>query len=211
METIFMMSFFKAPVWNKSPLRVVSLFWVWLTVTMKWMQLGVDPDRDVSLSSKTERLRNLVGDDAQRQFKGKNFDYVTPAGTFVYCDDKSLVEASQVLCIDLDHLDDGSEAMKWKVSPEEMKQLLLKDPYWGKNVLLMFTSPRGHGLKVFVEIDLDKCDYATWFNAIRNYLMKSYGLGEKQVDSSVANISHACFISYDPNAYLRSDLYEFFI
>ena len=41
--------------------------------------------------------------------------------------------------------------------------------------------------------------------------MKSYGLGEKQVDSSVANISHACFISYDPDAYLRSDLYEFFI
>ena len=207
----YKMSFFKAPIWNKSPLRVVGLFWVWLTVTMKWMQLEVDPDRDVSLSSKTERLRSLGGDDAQRQFKSKNFDYVTPAGTFVYCDDKSLVEASKVLCIDLDHLDDDSEAMKWKVSPEEMKHLLLKDPYWGEKVLLMFTSPRGHGLKVFVEIDLDKCDYATWFNAIRNYLMKTYGLGEKQVDSSVANISHACFISYDPNAYLRADLYEFFI
>ena len=207
----YKMSFFKAPIWNKQPLKVVSLFGVWLTVTMKWMQLGVDPDRDVSLSNKTERLRSLVGDDTQRQFKGKSFDYVTPAGTFVYCDDKSLVEASKVLCIDLDHLDDDSEAMKWKVSPEEMKHLLLKDPYWGEKVLLMFTSPRGHGLKVFVEIDLDKCDYATWFNAIRNYLMKTYGLGEKQVDSSVANISHACFISYDPNAYLRADLYEIFI
>ena len=207
----YKMSFFKAPIWNKSPLKVVGLFWVWLTVTMKWMQLEVDPDRDVSLSSKTERLRSLGGDDAQRQFKSKNFDYVTPAGTFVYCDDKSLVEASKVLCIDLDHLDDDSEAMKWKVSPEEMKHLLLKDPYWGEKVLLMFTSPRGHGLNVFVEIDLDKCDYATWFNAVRNYLMQTYGLGEKQVDSSVANISHACFISYDPNAYLRADLYEIFI
>lgn len=207
----YKLSFFKAPIWNKSPLRVVSLFWVWLTVTMKWMLLGVDPDRDVSLSSKTECLRNLEGDDAQRQFKGKNFDYITPAGTFVYCDDKSLVEPSNMLCIDLDHLDDDSEAMKWKVYPEEMKQLLLKDPYWGEKVLLMFTSPRGHGLKVFVEIDLDKCDYATWFNAIRNYLMKTYGLGEKQVDSSVANISHACFISYDPDAYLRHDLYEFYV
>ena len=98
-----------------------------------------------------------------------------------------------------------------EVSPEEMKQLLLKDPYWGEKVLLMFTSPRGYGLKVFVEIDLDKCDYATWFNAIRNYLMQTYGLGEKQVDSSVANISHACFVSYDPDAYLRADLYEFYI
>ncbi|MCR5642163.1 MAG: hypothetical protein K6G32_02335 [Prevotella sp.] len=207
----YKMSFFKAPIWNKSPLRVVSLFWVWLTVTMKWMQLFVDPDRDVSLSSKTERLRSLVGDDAQRQFKGKNFDYITPAGTFVYCDDKSLVEPSNMLCIDLDHLDDDSEAMKWKVSPEEMKQLLLKDLYWGEKVLLMFTSPRGHGLKVFVEIALDKCDYATWFNAIRNYLMQTYGLGEKQVDPSVANVSRACFLSYDPDAYLRTDQYEFFI
>jgi hypothetical protein len=116
-----------------------------------------------------------------------------------------------VLCIDLDHLDDDSEAMKRKIGPEEMKQLLLDDPYWGDKTLLMFTSPRGHGLKWFVEIDLNKCDFATWFNAIRNYLIKTYGLGDKQVDSSVANISHACFISYDPDAYLRADQYEFFI
>ena len=119
--------------------------------------------------------------------------------------------AAKVLCIDLDHLDDDSEAMKRKIGVEEMKQVLLSDPYWGDKTLLMFTSPRGHGLKVFVEIELDKCDYATWFNAIRNYLMKTYGLGEKQVDSSVANISHACFMSYDPDAYLRADLFEFFI
>ena len=207
----YKLSFFKAPIWNKSPLRVVSLFWVWLTVTMKWMQLGVDPDRDVSLSSKTEQLRSLTSDEAQRQFKGKNFDYITPAGIFTYCDDKSMVEPSDVLCIDLDHLDDDSQAMKRKLSPVEMKQLLLADPYWGDKTLLMFTSPRGHGVKWLIEIDLSKCDYTTWFNAVRNYLMQIYGLGEKQVDSSVANISHACFISYDPDAYLRHDLYEFYV
>ena len=207
----YLMSFFKAPIWNKQPLKTVSLFWVWLYVTMKWMQLGVDPDRKVSLSSTTEQLRSLTTDETQRQFKGKNFDYITPAGIFTYCDDKSLVEASQVLCIDLDHLDDDSEAMKRKVAPQEMKQLILDDPYWGDKTLLMFTSPRGHGLKWFVEIDLNRCNYAMWFNALRNYLMQTYGLGEKQVDSSVANISHACFISYDPDAYLRADLYEFYI
>ena len=207
----YLVSFFKAPIWNKQPLKVVSLFWVWLTVTMKWMQLGFDTDRDVSLSSKTERLRSLAGEDTQRQYKGKNFDYITPAGIFAYCDDKSLEEASRVLCIDLDHLDDDSEAMKRKISTQAMKQLLLDDPYWGDKTLLMFSSPRGHGVKWFVEIDLSKCNYGTWFAAVRNYLMKTYGLGEKQVDSSVANISHACFLSYDPDAYLRADLYEFFI
>ncbi len=207
----YKLSFFKAPIWNKQPLKVVSLFWVWLYVTMKWMQLCVDPDRNVSLSSKTEQLRSLTSDEAQRQFKGKNFDYITPAGIFTYCDDKSMVEPSDVLCIDLDHLDDDSQAMKRKLSPVEMKQLLLADPYWGDKTLLMFTSPRGHGVKWLIEIDLSKCDYTTWFNAVRNYLMQIYGLGEKQVDSSVANISHACFISYDPDAYLRHDLYEFYV
>ena len=207
----YKLSFFKAPIWNKQPLKVVSLFWVWLYVTMKWMQLCVDPDRNVSLSSKTEQLRSLTSDEAQRQFKGKNFDYITPAGIFTYCDDKSMVEPSDVLCIDLDHLDDDSQAMKRKLSPVEMKQLLLADPYWGDKTLLMFTSPRGHGVKWLIEIDLSKCDYTTWFNAVRNYLMQIYGLGEKQVDPSVANISHACFISYDPDAYLRHDLYEFYV
>ena len=207
----YMVSFFRSPIWNKFPQKTVSLFWVWLNVTMKWLQLGFDPDCDVSLQTKTEKLRCIQGDEAQRNYKGKNFDYFTPGGSFSYCDERSLIEPSGMLCVDLDHLDDDSPVMKRKISPEEMKRLLLADPYWGERTLMMFTSPRGHGVKWFVEIDLSKCDYETWFNAVRNYLMKTYGFGEKQVDSTVSNISHACFISYDPDAFLRHDLYEFFI
>ena len=207
----FLMSFFKAPIWNKTPMKVVSLFWVWMYVTMKYLQFGYDPDRNVDLVSRTSTLRSITGEEGQRQFKGKNFDYVTPGGTFSYCDDNSLVEVSDMVCIDLDHLDDDSEKMLRKISPEEMKQLLLKDPYFGDKTLLMYISPRGHGLKWFVEVDMNQCDYKTWFNALRNYLMTTYGMGEKQVDSTVANQSHACFISYDPEAYLRADQYEFFV
>ena len=207
----YLVSFFTAPIWNKIPLKTVSLFWVWLNVTMKWLQLGFDPDCDVNLLTKTDELRGIQGDEAQRQFKGKSFDYFTPAGTFSYCEDRSIIEPSGMLCVDLDHLDDGSHAMKRRITPKEMKELLLADPYWGERTLMMFTSPRGHGVKWFVEIDLSKCEYEIWFNAVRNYLMKTYGFGEKQVDSTVSNISHACFISYDPDAFLRHDLYEFFI
>ena len=207
----YLVSFCKAPIWNKLPMKTVSLFWVWLYITMKYLQLGHDPDRDVSLVSKTDELRRTQGDEAQRQFKGRNLDYFTPGGTFSYCDDKSIIESSNMLCLDLDHLDDDSPVMKRKISPEEMKRLLLADPYWGERTLMMFTSPRGHGVKWLVEIDLSKCDYGTWFNAVRNYLMKTYDLGEKQVDSIVSHMSHACFISYDPDAYLRHDLYEFYI
>ena len=207
----YTISFFKAPIWNKLPLKTVNLFWVWMYVTMKWLQLGPDSDRDISLISKTEQLRRLTGEDAQRQYKGRNFDYVTPSGTYAYCDDKSLVEYSNALCLDFDHLDDDTEAMKLRIDPEELKSLLLTDPYWGEQILLMFTSPRGHGLKVFLPIDLTKCDYKTWFTALRSYFITTYGFGDKQVDPSVSNESHACFISYDPLAYLRADLYELYI
>ena len=207
----YMVSFFKAPIWNKWPMKTVSLFWVWMYVTMKWLQLGSDSDRDISLISKTEQLRRLTEENAQRQYKGHNFDYVTPSGSYTYCDDKSLVDYSNALCLDFDHLDDDTEVMKFKIDPEELKSLLLTDPYWGEQILLMFTSPRGHGLKVFLPIDLAKCDYKTWFIALRSYFMTTYGFGDKQVDHSVSNESHACFISYDPLAYLRADLYEFYI
>ena len=115
-----------------------------------------------------------------------------------------------MICIDLDHLDDESEQMKRKITPDEMKMLLLSDPYFGAKTLLMFTSPRGHGVKWFVEIDRSQCDFKSWFLAIRNYLIATYGLGEKQVDPSVGNVSRACLISYDPDAYLRADQYETF-
>ena len=152
-------------------MKVVSLFWVWMYVTMKYLQFGYDPDRNVDLVSRTNTLRCITDEEGQRQFKGKNFDYVTPGGTFSYCDDNSLVEVSNMVCIDLDHLDDDSEKMLRKISPKEMKQLLLQDPYFGDKTLLMYTSPRGHGIKWLVEVDMDQCDYKTWFNALRNYLM----------------------------------------
>lgn len=207
----YFVSFFKSPITNKVPQRTLSLFEVWLGVTMKWLQLGMDPDLDIGMADKTERLRAMTDDKQQREFKGRNFDYITPAGTFSYCNAESLIAYSGALCIDLDHLDDGSEKMKRCISPEEMKQQLLNDPYWGREILLMFTSPRGHGLKVFLQIDHSKCDYDVWFSAIRNYLMATYGLGDSQVDPSVASRCNACFLSYDPNAFLRYDLYEFYI
>ena len=192
------MSFFRKPIMNKTPEAVVSLFWVYQYV------------RSYEAMPETRALRAIGDKDEQRRYKGQNFDYITPGGTFGYCNDVSLVEPSSLICIDLDHLDDDSPEMKLKVSPADMKQLLLADPYWGEETLLLFTSPRGHGVKWFVPIDLGRCDYKTWYVALRTYLLRTYGLGEKQVDSSVANLSHACFLSYDPDAYLRTNLIEHF-
>ena len=180
------MSFFRKPITNKKPLKTVSLFEVFCMVHERHAIV------------ETERLRTINDHDEARRYKGVSFDYVTPSGVFSYCSDASLLKHSGIICMDLDGLD----------NVEAIKQQLIDDPMF--ETLLLFRSPSGNGLKWFVPIDLSKCDHKTWFTAIRNYLMARYGLTEKQVDSSCQNVSRACFLCYDPDAYLKTELYEHF-
>lgn len=182
------MSFFRKPITNKWPAsKPVSLFWVYEYVRGRWAM------------PETEELRKLTGEDVQRSYKGQHFDYITPSGVFAYCSDQSLMKHSQVLCVDLDDLGDRTE---------EMFQNLLHDAAF--ETLLLFRSPRGAGLKWFIHIDLARCDHRTWFTAVRNYLMATYQLSEKQVDKICGNPSRACYLSHDPEAYLMDDLIEHF-
>ena len=179
-------SFFRAPISNKFPECEVSLFQAYRYV------VGFEAQ------SRTICLRGLTDEKKQREFKGWHFDYVTPSGTFSYCNDDGLKVHSGIICMDLDDIADV----------EDLFQKLLSDPYF--ETLLLFRSPRGCGLKWFVPIDLEKCDHKTWFNAIRNYLMNTYGLSEKQVDPACANVSRACWLCHDAQAYLKTELYEHF-
>ena len=77
-------------------------------------------------------------------------------------------------------------------------------------MLLLFRSPSGKGLKWFIAIDIDKCDHGTWFDGVRNYLMATYGLTGKQVDPQCKNVSRACFMSYDPDAFINICIYNDF-
>ena len=186
-ESTHMMSFFRRPITNKRPEREpVSLFQVYQMV------------RTNRYRPETMALRAIADEHEQRSYKGANLDYVTPSGLFAYCNDQSLLHHSGLICMDLDDLDDV----------EDMKCKLLADPMF--ETMFMFRSPRGHGLKWWVEIDLTRCDHRTWFTAIRNYLMATYRLTDKQVDASCANPSRACYLSYDPDAYLKTKLIEFF-
>ena len=182
----FEMSIFRAPISNKFPLMTVSLFQVYLAVHSR------------RYAPETEALRTIQDEDEQRNYKQTHLDYVTPGGVFAYCNDQSLVKQSNILCMDLDHIEDV----------EEMKQQLLDDQNF--DTLLLFRSPRGNGLKWFLAADMQRCDYKTWFTAVKNYLMATYHLSEKQVDPMVGHVSAGCFLCYDPDAYLRTDLIEHF-
>lgn len=182
------MSFFRKPITNKWPVKeTVSLFQVYYYV------------RSREAMSATEALQKIADHEEARQFKGANFDYVTPSGQFSYCNDSSLVKHSEVLCMDLDYLGDRVEELFQKLVNEKTFK-----------TLLLFRSPSGQGLKWFVHIDLSRCDHRTWYTAVRRYLMTTYSLDEKQVDPLCSNPSRACYLGYDPEAYLMTELIEFF-
>ena len=178
-------SFFLRPISNKYPYREMSLFQVYQYL------------RGNSARTTTEELRKLTDKNERRAYKSSHFDYVTFSGVFSYCNDASLVSHSRLLCIDLDDLGDRVE---------ELFRTLMDHPM----TLLLFHSPGGCGLKWVIEIDLAKCDHKTWFTAIRNYLMMTFRLSDSQVDKSCSNVSRGCFLGYDPDAYLRTDLIEYF-
>ena len=182
------MSFFRKPITNKWPMREpVSLFQVYNYV------------RGREALPQTETLRKIADHEGARLYKGGEFDYVTPSGVFTYCNDSSLVCHSGVLCMDLDDLGDRLEELFQKLVDEKTFK-----------TLLLFRSPSGKGLKWFIHIDLARCDHRTWFTAVRRYLMATYSLDDKQVDPLCSNPSRACYLGHDPEAYLMTELIEFF-
>lgn len=186
MESTKLFSFFRKPITNKVPAGEVSLFDVYQYVKCP------------EARPETEMLRTIIDEHEQREYKGRHFDYITPGGVFSYCSDSSLIKESGILCVDLDHIGDV----------DSLKHKLIIDPNF--NTPLLFRSPRGQGIKWFVEIDSTKGDYKTWYAGVRNYLMTTYSLTEEQVDKSCSNVSHPCYLSHDPEVYLRTDLIENF-
>lgn len=207
----FEMSFFRGSIRNKVPAATVDPFWVYQYL------------RSPEAMPETRELRAIADKDQQRSYKGSRLEYVTPSGVFSYCNDASLISHSRLLCMDLDDLCPISEvnpvfyyfkpecynaATKETDAVEQLKWRLIDDPRF--NTVLAFRSPRGNGLKWWLEIDLAKCDHRTWFQAVRNFLMSQYQLTDHQVDKQCANPSRACFLCHDPLVYLRTDLIENF-
>ena len=219
------MSFFTKPITNKWPKGTVSPFWVYQYLRSPEARPETLDLRAIGkvLWGQHDEATQLAVKEQQRKYKGRNLDYVTPSGVFSYCNDESLVSHSMLLCLDLDDLSpicevnpvfydflpecynacttetDAVEVLKWQ---------LINDKHF--NTVMAFRSPRGNGLKWWIEIDLGKCDHRTWFQAVRNYLMARHGLSDHQVDKSCGNPSRGCFLSHDPLVYLRTDLIEDF-
>ena len=126
-----------------------------------------------------------------RTYKAANFDYCTFSSTFTARNDKALILHSGLLCVDFDHLSDVSTLFN----------KLLKDEYF--DTQLLFRSPSGDGLKWIIPIDLTQATHSNYFTAVANYISQTYGV---EVDKSGKDISRACFLPHDPQAFINPKL-----
>ena len=169
-------SFFKAPVRNVFPSETLRLHQVFELITSdKYKKI-------------TEDLRAITDVKEARKFKANRFDYVTFSGVFEKRNDSNLLHHSNLLTIDFDHLD----------NLQELKTQLLNDEYFETEML--FTSPSGDGLKWIIRIDILEVSHSEYFIAVANYIKQTYNI---EVDQSGKDVSRACFLPYDPTAFLH--------
>lgn len=173
-EALF--SFFKAPVRNTIPHKSISLLDAYNYIVGDYAK------------QRTEKLRNIKDSKQARQYKASTFDYCTFSGMFQTRNDKALISHSGLLCIDFDHLQ----------SVDLLRNQLLQDEYFDTQML--FVSPSGDGLKWIISIDTAKTSHSELFVAVANYILQTYGVA---VDKSGRDISRACFLPHDPQAFIN--------
>ena len=169
-------SFFKAPIQNTKSHKSITIKDAYNYIVGHYAK------------EKTETLRSFDDKKRARLYKSANFDYVTFCGEFDIRSNNSVKSVSGLLCIDFDHI----------AELEVLFSKLLNDEYF--NTVLLFRSPSGDGLKWVIEIPPSDLPHPDFFRAIENYIFKVYGI---KIDGSGKDISRACFLCHDPNAYIN--------
>ena len=172
-------SFFKAPISNVRPFKDITLSDTFNYITGSYAE------------KRTLKLRVMTDAKHARNFKAANFDYCTFSGTFRQRNESGLIEHSGLLCLDFDHLNDV----------ESLFLRLLEDEYF--ETQLLFRSPSGDGLKWIVPINVAEMPHGDYFRAVSNYVLATYGV---EVDRSGRDIPRACFLPYDPQAFINPKL-----
>lgn len=172
-------SFFKSPISNTKPHSETTLQKVYNAIVGNYYK------------QRTEKLRAISDAVQARKFKASNFDYCTFSGTFSSRSDKALIKHSGLLCVDFDHLPNIAL----------LRNQLLQDEYF--DTQLLFVSPSGDGLKWIIPIDTTQAMHSDYFTAVANYILQTYGV---EVDKSGRDISRACFLPHDPQAYINPKL-----
>ncbi len=169
-------SFFKSPITNTVPYKSITIRDTYNYIIGNYAR------------SRTQELRMIQDKKRARLFKSSRFDYVTFSGEFDVRSNTTAKSESGLLCLDFDH-----------VAPlEDLFTSLLKDEYF--ETALLFRSPSGDGIKWVIELERGELSHSDYYRAVENYILDQYKI---QVDNSGKEISRACFLPYDPNAYIN--------
>ncbi|WP_375438182.1 BT4734/BF3469 family protein [uncultured Hymenobacter sp.] len=139
----------------------------------------------------TEALRAAPVGSPQRAELKKRLDYVTPAGTFARRANDALAKPSGLLVLDFDHVPDVGAA----------RIALLADELLAPELVLLFTSPSGDGLKALVRTD-PTAAHLDNFRACAAYLAAHYASLGLCPDEAGKDVARACFVPYAPDAWL---------
>lgn len=169
-------SFFLAPITNTRPQKSVTIPEVYKYIT------GHNAEEHTNI------LRRIQNRKQARLYKSGNFDYVTFCGQFRLRSDNEVLEVSNLICLDFDHIADI----------EGLFHALLQDEYFDTE--LLFRSPSGDGLKWVIPITEHRMKHSEYFHCVSNYIKQTY---REEVDKSGKDLSRACFLPYDPNAYIN--------
>lgn len=104
---------------------------------------------------------------------------------------------TEYFMLDIDHISDK------ELSVEGLKQRFMKDP----RVVLCFVSPSENGLKLLFKLSercTDKGLYSLFYKNFAKNFARQYNI-EQVVDNKTSDVTRACFVSYDPDAYYNPD------
>lgn len=145
---------------------------------------------------RTHKLRAIEDEKKRKAYKAQAFDFVLFSGTFRQRKAEALIEHSELICLDFDHV--GNDRQRWA-----LREQLLKDPYF--ETQLLFTSPSGDGLKWVIAIDMEKHDHLSWFIALQNYIRFTY---QKEIDKACKDVCRSCFLPHDASCYVNPIIFN---
>ena len=174
--TDYCFSFFRKPIQNIEPLRAIGIVDVYRYVVGHYAQ------------PQTETLRSMQSPAEAKMYKATHFDYCTFSGLFRKRSEKELIMHSGLICLDFDNVKDM----------DSVRQQILNHEYFDTE--LLFTSPSGNGLKWIIPVDLKGWEHPRFFKAVANCIRAT---GLPSVDMSGSDVARACFLPYDPQAYIN--------
>ena len=141
---------------------------------------------DYGVADKINAIRNTVTKEQRDELK-KHLFVITWQGIFSRKNNNGCESLSSLVCIDIDH--------QAGLDLNCIKQTISSWPF----VLAYFLSPSGDGLKVVIITDNYSIDdYGNCYRQVEQLFSDAFGI---QPDSRCEDLSHPCYISYDPGIY----------